>query len=52
MAAGRVSWEGWQTIDAHEQRLGAPAGRPRIKLVRVPQMLAIALTGAAPDNMI
>jgi ferredoxin--NADP+ reductase len=39
---GVVTWQDWQAIDAHEQRLGAPAGRPRVKLVRVPQMLAVA----------
>jgi hypothetical protein len=29
-------------IDEHERARGAPAGRPRVKLVRVPQMLAVA----------
>ena len=46
MAAGRVAglvtWHGWQAIDAHERALGAPQGRPRVKLVRVPEMLAVA----------
>jgi ferredoxin--NADP+ reductase len=28
-----VTWEGWQAIDAHEQALGEPHGRPRVKLV-------------------
>jgi ferredoxin--NADP+ reductase len=37
-----VTWRGWEAIDEHEQGLGAPAGRPRIKLVRVPEMLAAA----------
>jgi ferredoxin--NADP+ reductase len=37
-----VAWDGWQAIDAHERRLGAPKGRPRVKLVRVPQLLAVA----------
>jgi len=37
-----VTWRGWQAIDDHERGLGAPAGRPRIKLVRVPRMLAVA----------
>ena len=37
-----VSWRGWEAIDEHERGLGAPAGRPRIKLVRVPEMLAVA----------
>jgi ferredoxin--NADP+ reductase len=39
---GLVSWRGWETIDAHERGLGAPAGRPRVKLVRVGEMLAVA----------
>jgi ferredoxin--NADP+ reductase len=37
-----VTWRGWEAIDGHERGLGAPAGRPRIKLVRVPEMLAVA----------
>jgi ferredoxin--NADP+ reductase len=37
-----VSWAGWQTIDRHETSAGEPHGRPRVKLVRVPEMLAIA----------
>ena len=39
---GLVSWEGWSAIDAHEVALGVPEGRPRVKLVRVPAMLAVA----------
>jgi ferredoxin/flavodoxin---NADP+ reductase len=39
---GLVTWDGWQAIDRHERDLGAPLGRPRIKLVRVPEMLSIA----------
>ncbi len=27
-----VDYEGWQAIDRHEQGLGAPHGRPRVKL--------------------
>jgi ferredoxin--NADP+ reductase len=30
-----VTWEGWEAIDAHESSLGQPAGRPRVKLVRL-----------------
>jgi ferredoxin--NADP+ reductase len=37
-----VTWHGWQAIDSHERGLGAPQGRPRVKLVRVPEMLAVA----------
>jgi ferredoxin--NADP+ reductase len=39
---GLVTWGGWEAIDEHERGLGAPAGRPRVKLVRIPQMLAVA----------
>jgi ferredoxin--NADP+ reductase len=39
---GLVTWEGWAAIDAHEQGLGEPHGRPRVKLVRVPEMIAVA----------
>ena len=37
-----VTWRGWQAIDEHERARGAPPGRPRVKLVRVPEMLAVA----------
>jgi len=37
---GLVTWAGWQRIDAHERGLGTARGRPRVKLVRVPQLLA------------
>jgi ferredoxin/flavodoxin---NADP+ reductase len=40
--SGLVTWEGWQAIDTHEQGLGEPQGRPRVKLVRVPDMIAVA----------
>ena len=39
---GVVGWRGWQAIDQHERALGTPQGRPRIKLVRVPDMRALA----------
>ena len=39
---GLVTWAGWQRIDAHERGLGAARGRPRVKLVRLPQLLAAA----------
>jgi ferredoxin--NADP+ reductase len=40
-----VTWTGWQAIDQHETGLGEPQGRPRVKLVRVGEMLDVA-TGA------
>jgi ferredoxin/flavodoxin---NADP+ reductase len=36
-----VTWDGWKSIDAHEVARGEPQGRPRVKLVRVPEMLAL-----------
>ncbi|MCW3066993.1 MAG: FAD-dependent pyridine nucleotide-disulfide oxidoreductase [Solirubrobacterales bacterium] len=36
-----VTWEGWRAIDEHELGLGEPHGRPRVKLVRVAEMLEI-----------
>jgi ferredoxin--NADP+ reductase len=52
-APGLVTWDGWQAIDRHETELGDPLGRPRVKLVRVPEMIAVAETqvaaGAAGD---
>ena len=47
---GLVTWEGWQAIDAHEQELGEPRGRPRVKLVRVPEMIAVAEGSRAPQR--
>jgi ferredoxin--NADP+ reductase len=44
---GLVTWHGWQAIDAHEQGLGAPQGRPRVKLVRLSDMQAVAGSVAA-----
>jgi ferredoxin--NADP+ reductase len=34
-----VTWEGWEAIDAYESALGEPTGRPRVKLVRVAELL-------------
>jgi ferredoxin--NADP+ reductase len=36
-----VTGEHWAAIDAHERRLGAPASRPRVKLTRVAELLAV-----------
>ena len=40
-----VSWEGWLSIDEHERRAGEPHGRPRIKLVKLSDLLAAARAG-------
>ncbi len=37
-----VEWSGWMLLDAHEQALGQPHGRERIKVVPRAEMLAIA----------
>jgi ferredoxin/flavodoxin---NADP+ reductase len=37
-----VDYEGWQAIDREERRLGEPAGRPRLKLTRIPELLGAA----------
>jgi ferredoxin--NADP+ reductase len=37
-----VSWSGWEAIDAHETGLGESQGRPRVKVVSVAEMHAIA----------
>jgi ferredoxin--NADP+ reductase len=39
---GIVSWDGWSAIDAHERQLGEPHGRPRVKLVRMHEMLEVS----------
>ena len=40
-----ATWEGWEgreAIDAHESSLGEPAGRPRVKLVRLDELIRAA----------
>ena len=37
-----VTWDGWEAIDRRECGDGAPQGRPRVKLVRVREMLDVA----------
>jgi ferredoxin/flavodoxin---NADP+ reductase len=37
-----VPYEGWLSIDRHERALGETAGRPRVKLTRIEEMLRIA----------
>ena len=40
--SGLVTWTGWEAIDEHETTAGEPHGRPRVKLVRIPDMITIA----------
>ncbi|XP_062136565.1 NADPH:adrenodoxin oxidoreductase, mitochondrial [Drosophila sulfurigaster albostrigata] len=37
-----VTWEGWQRIDKHETEAGKAKGKPREKIVSIPEMLRIA----------
>jgi ferredoxin--NADP+ reductase len=37
-----VTYDGWASIDRHERSLGESAGRPRVKLTRIEQMLRVA----------
>ncbi len=37
-----VEYTGWEAIDRHEQALGAPAGRPRVKLTTIDELLRVA----------
>ncbi len=41
-APNAVTWTGWQAIDQHERGLGEPHGRPRVKLVRLADLVAAA----------
>jgi ferredoxin--NADP+ reductase len=40
-----VSWQDWQAIDRAEIERGRAAGRPREKLVRIPEMLEVVKAG-------
>ncbi|MGA9877096.1 MAG: FAD-dependent oxidoreductase [Solirubrobacteraceae bacterium] len=44
-----VTYEGWSEIDRHEQALGEPHGRPRVKLTRIEELLRVA-AGEAPTE--
>jgi ferredoxin--NADP+ reductase len=45
-----VDFAAWKRIDEHEQALGEPQGRPRVKLVSVDEMVDVAkATAAAAD---
>jgi ferredoxin--NADP+ reductase len=43
-----VEWDGWQAIDEHERGLGEPAGRPRVKLVRMAELIEAGRGAPAP----
>jgi len=46
-APDAVTWEGWQAIDAAERRAGEAEGRPRVKLVRLSDLLDAGRLGSA-----
>jgi ferredoxin/flavodoxin---NADP+ reductase len=37
-----VTYAGWEAIDRHERARGEPAGRPRVKLTRIEELLRVA----------
>jgi ferredoxin--NADP+ reductase len=37
-----VTYSGWESIDRHERALGEAAGRPRVKLTRMDELLRVA----------
>ncbi len=39
-----VTYAGWEAIDRHEQALGEAAGRPRVKLTSIDELLRVAAT--------
>ncbi|HEY2630874.1 MAG TPA: FAD-dependent oxidoreductase [Solirubrobacteraceae bacterium] len=44
-----VTYEGWASIDRHEQERGEPHGRPRVKLTRIEELLRVA-AGETPTQ--
>ena len=45
-----VTYAGWEAIDRHERSLGEPAGRPRVKLTQIEEMLRIASEEGSPSE--
>jgi ferredoxin--NADP+ reductase len=42
-----VSYRGWEAIDRAEQERGKPLGRPRVKFIRIDEMVEAARAGAS-----
>jgi ferredoxin--NADP+ reductase len=42
-----VTWQGWEAIDARESAAGEPSGRPRIKLVRLAELVEASRAAAS-----
>jgi len=45
-----VTYEGWTEIDRHERSAGEPAGRPRVKLTAIEEMLRVAAREGPEDE--
>ncbi|HWX97473.1 MAG TPA: FAD-dependent oxidoreductase [Solirubrobacteraceae bacterium] len=45
-----VTYAGWAEIDRHERALGEPAGRPRVKLTRIEEMLRVAASQSPSEE--
>jgi ferredoxin--NADP+ reductase len=48
---GLVTYAGWSEIDRHERALGESAGRPRVKLTRIEEMLRIAAAESPAEQL-
>jgi ferredoxin--NADP+ reductase len=44
-----VTWQGWEAIDAYERGLGEPTGRPRVKVVRVHELVAASMAARSAE---
>jgi ferredoxin--NADP+ reductase len=42
-----VTYRDWQILDQHEVAAGRAAGRPRVKVTTVPEMMAVIREGRA-----
>jgi ferredoxin/flavodoxin---NADP+ reductase len=47
-----VTYAGWTEIDRHERARGEPAGRPRVKLTRIEELLRVAADERPADREI
>jgi ferredoxin/flavodoxin---NADP+ reductase len=47
-----VTYAGWSEIDRHERARGEPAGRPRVKLTRIEELLRVAAEERPADREI
>jgi ferredoxin--NADP+ reductase len=45
-----VTYAGWTEIDKYERALGEPAGRPRVKITRIEEMLRVAASQSPSEE--